>query len=165
MKVAIIGAGPRGLLITSHLIHHFPKSSAKTLQIQIFDPYPIGGRVWRTTQSKLLIMNTIAQQMTMFDTQSFNGPNLYQWAKGQAVPFIDGQNYLNKNDFLEIVHDLKPNDYTPRCIFGVYLQWFYHQITTNLPKDADKVVMNLGQQANDPIVISSPLRIMRSKTI
>lgn len=179
MKVAVVGAGPRGLLIASHLIYHFSQSSVKKLRIQIFDPYPIGGRVWKTTQPKLLIMNTIAQQMTMFDTQSFTGPNLYQWAKGQAIPYIESEDYLHKDTFINIAKDLGPNDYTPRCIFGVYLQWFYKEITTNLPKgltiqfiqhsvkglkkidngyelelgnhvqcDADKVVMNLGQQAN-----------------
>ena len=134
MKVAVIGAGPRGLLITSHLIHFFPKSSVQHLQILIFDRFPIGGRVWQTTQDQLFQMNTIAQQMTMFDSKSFIGPNLYQWSQGQAEGFIQQAHYQRKATFLNIIHHLKPNDYAPRCIFGVYLQWFYQQINEYLPR-------------------------------
>lgn len=137
MKVAIIGAGPRGLLITSHLIHFFPKSSVPRLQILIFDRFPIGGRVWQTTQNRIFQMNTIAQQMTMFDSKSFIGPNLYQWSRGQAEGFIQHAHYQREATFLNIIHHLKPNDYAPRCIFGVYLQWFYRQINEYLPRNVE----------------------------
>ena len=43
MQVAIIGAGPRGLAIAERLIN---LADDKTqLDVQIYDPYTIGGRV------------------------------------------------------------------------------------------------------------------------
>ena len=135
MKIAIIGDGPRGLLITSHLVHYFSQSSVQHLQILLCDHFPIGGRIWQTNQSQLFIMNTIAQQMTMFDRRSFTGPNLYQWSKGQAANFIKQDDYKRQATFLNIIHHLGPNDYAPRCLFGVYLQWFFRQIKEYLPKE------------------------------
>ena len=44
MQVAIIGAGPRGLAVAERLIN-LAEDDTK-LDIQIFDPYAIGGRVW-----------------------------------------------------------------------------------------------------------------------
>lgn len=67
MKLAIVGAGPRGLLILERLIawqqNHYPLTS---VDITLYDPFPIGGRVWVTDQPHELIMNTASQQITLF---------------------------------------------------------------------------------------------------
>ena len=68
MKVGIIGAGPRGILMVSQLFNQFKNRSdqSEPLSITLFDPYGIGGRVWRTDQWEGLIMNTPADQITLF---------------------------------------------------------------------------------------------------
>ena len=65
MKIAIIGAGPRGLmtlerLVARHNRDHFP------LSVTLYDPAGIGGMVWQPEQPLALIMNTIPIQITLY---------------------------------------------------------------------------------------------------
>lgn len=149
MKIAIVGVGPRGLLIASHLIYYFHKSNQKHLDLQLFDKFPIGGRVWRIDQNPILEMNTIPQQITMFDRLSFQGPNLYQWMKGQAAEYIKHSSYTKelKQRFLNIIHKYGKDDYVPRCIFGVYLQWFFLEILHF--KDPEITIKHIRQEVTD----------------
>ncbi|MFT9470490.1 FAD/NAD(P)-binding protein, partial [Leuconostoc pseudomesenteroides] len=70
MQVAIIGAGPRGLAVAERLINL--DDSDNQLDVQIFDPYAIGGRVWDPTikQNNLFLMNTVIDQVTLFNDDS-----------------------------------------------------------------------------------------------
>lgn len=100
LDVCIIGAGPRGLSVLERLCansRHFPAHRAIT--VHVVDPYVPGpGRVWRTDQSRHLLMNTVACQVTVFTDESVDmagplapGPSLYEWARtlvarGTAAP-------------------------------------------------------------------------------
>lgn len=44
MKIALIGAGPRNLAVLDRLIQKTPIN--QSLTVDLFDPYPVGGRVW-----------------------------------------------------------------------------------------------------------------------
>ncbi|MDW6059345.1 FAD/NAD(P)-binding protein [Streptomyces sp. FXJ1.4098] len=59
------------------------------ITVHVVDPHPAGaGKVWRTAQSRHLLMNTVASQVTMFTDDSVDlegplapGPSLYEWAR------------------------------------------------------------------------------------
>ncbi|GAF35585.1 FAD/NAD(P)-binding protein [Lentilactobacillus farraginis] len=97
MKVGIIGAGPRGILVTSQLFNQYKYNSdqSEPLSITLFDPYGVGGRVWRADQWDGLIMNTPADQITLFTDESvsmtgkvFDGPALFEWASSEEAMII-----------------------------------------------------------------------------
>lgn len=87
---AIVGMGPRGLSVLERLCSNIPELLPNhNIEIHVIDPYPIGaGSVWRTDQSKHLLMNTVASQVTVFTDESVDcegpilpGPSLYEWAR------------------------------------------------------------------------------------
>ncbi|CAD6445269.1 8c47adda-eed2-4545-b558-541a3c7f55e6-CDS [Sclerotinia trifoliorum] len=125
-QIAIVGAGPRGTSVLERIsasamqfINH-----DSWLTIHIIDQYPPGaGKVWRTDQSALLMMNTPASQNTLFtdDSVKCNGPivkglSLYDW--------------LKRND-----HIIGPNGYPTRVQCGTYLRWVYDHVVETLPKN------------------------------
>ncbi|RAL58330.1 hypothetical protein DID88_005202 [Monilinia fructigena] len=135
-QIAIVGAGPRGTSVlerisasASQFIH---KDSWLTIHI-IIDQYPPGaGKVWRTDQSPLLLMNTLASQTTLFTDDSVkcrgpikNGSNLYEW--------------LHRNE-----HPVNLNDYATRVQGGTYLRWVYDHVIERLPENV-RVKFHLAQ--------------------
>lgn len=133
MKIAIVGAGPRGLM----LLHHLNKNLTKKTQIDLYDPFKIGGRVWRPDQPLYYLMNSAAQLVTLFNdyhSKTTTGPTFYEWSQSEnAQKFIKNQNY--QTDFESICRNLKPNDFAPRALFGVYAQWFYQEIIKTVPSN------------------------------
>ncbi|WEV25378.1 FAD/NAD(P)-binding protein [Streptomyces sp. 71268] len=90
LDVCVIGVGPRGLSVLERLCanaRHFPALGALT--VHVVDPHVPGpGQVWRTDQSRHLLMNTVACQVTVFTDDSVDmagplapGPSLYEWAR------------------------------------------------------------------------------------
>ncbi|WP_203634012.1 FAD/NAD(P)-binding protein [Lacticaseibacillus suibinensis] len=134
MKVALIGAGPRGLLVLERLIAWQQQMSALPLTITLFDPYPIGGRVWRRDQAPQLIMNTAAQHITLFYDRTVQepgpimpGPSLAQWAVKEAATFLRSRG-KSARPYLAEAATLGPNDYPSRALYGYYLAWFYAEM-------------------------------------
>ncbi|EKK20610.1 putative FAD(NAD)-dependent oxidoreductase [Fructilactobacillus florum 8D] len=123
MHIGIIGAGPRGLILLADLLQ--AASQTGKLSISLFDPNPIGGKVWSPTQPLDYIMNSPAQLVTLFNDNQ-PGANFYEWTQSKvARDFVTQENY--QHDFLALMEQLQPNDYAPRALFGVYCQWFYRQ--------------------------------------
>ncbi|MHA8111314.1 FAD/NAD(P)-binding protein [Lactobacillaceae bacterium Melli_B4] len=118
MKIAIIGAGPRGMLVAERSLHEWPNAA-----ITIFDSFPIGGQTWQPDQDAALIMNTPAEQVQEFSW----APNLYEWCRNQARAFIEREATLN-NNLLNDLKGLKPNDYPTRRIYAAYLRFCYQSI-------------------------------------
>ncbi|MGH7752321.1 MAG: FAD/NAD(P)-binding protein, partial [Gemmatimonadales bacterium] len=69
IRVALIGAGPRGTSVLERLLANWaagaarsgdaPATPARTLHIDVVDPFPAGaGHVWQPGQSRLYLMNT-----------------------------------------------------------------------------------------------------------
>ncbi len=52
MHITLIGAGPRGLMLLGRLISwqrtRYPQ---RQLTVFLVDPYPIGGRVWKSIKT------------------------------------------------------------------------------------------------------------------
>ncbi|MBO0482097.1 FAD/NAD(P)-binding protein [Candidatus Enterococcus courvalinii] len=138
MKIGIIGAGPRGLSMLERILRN--KQTNQSLQIYLFDVIGPGGRVWRIDQSTDLLMNSVSQQVTLFtdDTLSTGGvvspgPNLYQWAKKEGIPFVKQQSLKQQNFFLVEMAQLGKNEHTTRCLYGLYQQWFFMELQKEYP--------------------------------
>ena len=100
-QIALIGAGPRGISVLERLAAYLRDSSSfgqaqtKTqavgpqITVHIVDDSQIGaGRVWDTTQTRTLCMNTLADAVTLFTEPGstvgasvLSGPTLYEWIR------------------------------------------------------------------------------------
>lgn len=49
MNIALVGAGPRNLTLVERLMAH-AKKTTDPVDITLYDPFPIGGRVWNPDQ-------------------------------------------------------------------------------------------------------------------
>ncbi|WP_405989104.1 FAD/NAD(P)-binding protein [Streptomyces sp. NBC_00986] len=125
--ICIVGAGPRGLSVLERLCaNERQERRHSAVTIHVVDPSPPGaGTVWRVTQSRHLVMNTIASQITVFTDESVRiagpivpGPSLYDWAK-QILQ--DEETDLDDLTLAE-ARDLEPNSYPTRAFYGRYLQ-------------------------------------------
>ncbi|MGW3443083.1 FAD/NAD(P)-binding protein [Streptomyces sp. NPDC001076] len=125
VSVALVGAGPRGTSVLERLCASAPEllPPGRRLTVHVIDPAPPGpGRVWRTTQSAELLMNTVASQVTLFTDHSVDcagpvlpGPSLHAWATAAA----DGE--------------LHPDDYPTRAHYGRYLEWVFARTVSRAP--------------------------------
>ncbi|MEX1656963.1 FAD/NAD(P)-binding protein [Streptomyces pseudovenezuelae] len=141
MEVCLVGAGPRGLSVLERLCAHERKSPRwNTVTVHVVDPDPPGaGRVWRPTQSRHLLMNTVASQVTVYTDASVRidgpleeGPSLYDWAKAveSGTLEIDPQDGHDKQIRAE-ARALGPNTYPTRALYGSYLTWAFQRIVAN----------------------------------
>lgn len=105
MKIALVGIGPRNLLVLHDLVKDYEKSHVKKLTIYVIDRYPIGGRVWITNQDLILNMDTMCQQITMFPHGE--GPNLYQWIKSNAKNYLETHHYPHSHQLLKLLPKVK----------------------------------------------------------
>lgn len=137
MKTLIVGAGPRSLILAERLISNYAQAPlAGGLNIQLIDPYGIGGRVWRRNQNPFFLMNSAIQQLTFFTDDAVkmegpvhNGPNFFEWTQNEANTYLASQ-YGDKQAeyFLAHLKDLKLNDYPSRALLNYYANWYYDQL-------------------------------------
>ncbi|MFJ5549112.1 FAD/NAD(P)-binding protein [Streptomyces sp. NPDC093225] len=139
LEVCIVGAGPRGLAVLERLCANAPAGGAVTgVTVHVADPHPPGaGAVWRTDQSRLLLMNTIASQVTVFTDASVDmagrlspGPSLYEWANYLVLmgPLEDYE-----AEVLAEARALTPDSYPSRAFYGHYLTWAFRRIVATAP--------------------------------
>ncbi|WP_282793784.1 FAD/NAD(P)-binding protein [Streptomyces sp. CC224B] len=138
-EVAVVGAGPRGLAVLERLCANERADPRPTpLTVHVIDPYPPGpGRVWRTAQSRLLLMNTVASQVTAYTDATVTmagpveeGPSLYAWAKHTALP---GSPAEYDDQVRAEARDLLPDSYPTRAFYGRYLQDVHAWVTAAAP--------------------------------
>ncbi len=138
-EIGIVGAGPRGLSVLERLCANERASrSHSEVVVHLVDPYlPGAGRVWRTDQSRLLLMNTVAAQITVFTDDSVDiagpiepGPNLYEWA--QTLALLGEFDGYGEEDLAE-ARRLGPDDYPTRVLYGRYLRACYDRIVAGAP--------------------------------
>ncbi|MCK8624410.1 FAD/NAD(P)-binding protein [Apilactobacillus sp. M161] len=125
MKVAIIGAGPRGLIASYNLLKDFQKTG-ENLEINLFDKKDIGGRVWNANQSPYLIMNTPATEITLFNYDDPYKKSLYEWCKSDdSQKFMETASIEHKQQLIDAAKNLSSNGYADRALLGVYCKWFF----------------------------------------
>ncbi|MFE6867197.1 FAD/NAD(P)-binding protein [Kitasatospora sp. NPDC057692] len=138
-RIAVVGAGPRGLSVLERLLaNERARPSAAALTVHLVDPYPPGaGRVWRTNQSRLLLMNTVASQVTAYTDPSVTidgpveeGPSLYEWAKS-AVPQGGPGDY--DDQVRAEARALTPDTYPTRAFYGRYLRDVHRRVRAGAP--------------------------------
>ncbi|WP_167361943.1 FAD/NAD(P)-binding protein [Streptomyces yokosukanensis] len=137
--VGLIGTGPRGLSVVERLCANArSQPDGCTVHIHVVDPYPPGsGKVWRTDQSRHLLMNTVAGQISVFTDSSVDlrgplepGPSLHEW----AVALVEGRFAGDWPDpVLDEARTLGPDTYPTRAFYGRYLQWAFRRTVEGAP--------------------------------
>ncbi|NML54458.1 FAD/NAD(P)-binding protein [Streptomyces sp. R302] len=117
-SLVIVGAGPRGTGFLERLAAAVPGwYGGRPLDVHLVDPHPPGpGRIWRTAQSPLLLMNSRAGDVTVFTDDTVRlqgpvrpGPTLADWAG------TDGRRFAARTEL------------------GAYLGWAYARAKEALP--------------------------------
>ncbi|MFB7333141.1 FAD/NAD(P)-binding protein [Streptomyces adustus] len=140
LDLCLVGAGPRGLSVLERLCANERAASAhRAVTVHVVDPYrPGAGRVWRTGQSRVLLMNTVASQVTVFTDASVKidgpvepGPSLYEWAR--TLGDGPGGATLYDEAVLAEARRLGPDDYPSRAFYGRYLEDVFARLVSNAP--------------------------------
>lgn len=142
LEICVVGAGPRGLSVLERLCANARgRVPAGPVVVHVVDPdRPGAGRVWRTDQSRHLLMNTVASQITLFTDASVRvegpdepGPSLYEWARFRTLmgPF-EGTEDLDDATVAE-ARDLGPDTYPSRALYGHYLEWAFGRVVRRAP--------------------------------
>jgi uncharacterized NAD(P)/FAD-binding protein YdhS len=127
-----VGGGPR----TVGLLERFAASAdellgARGVHIHVVDPYPVGGgRIWRRNQSRLLWMNSMASDVTIFTDESVvcdgpivPGPDLATWVAGVGATLLEEAG----------LEPSGPMDFPPRLLQAEYLAWVWERVVRSLP--------------------------------
>ncbi|MFC8830967.1 FAD/NAD(P)-binding protein [Streptomyces sp. NPDC057137] len=139
VEVCIVGGGPRGLSVLERLCvneRHTPTGSPVVVHV-VDSAAPGAGQVWRVDQSRHLLMNTVASQVTVFTDDSAKiegpiepGPSLYEWASQLALL---GERDEYDEETLAEARALGPDSYPTRAFYGHYLNDCFRRIVARAP--------------------------------
>ncbi|WP_285727166.1 FAD/NAD(P)-binding protein [Psychromicrobium xiongbiense] len=129
-RVVIVGAGPRGTSVMERLLAQAAAArpaqggatddAAPWLRIDLIDPFEPGpGRVWRTSQSPLYLMNTPSSFPTIIPEQEV-----------AAQPLVE-----HSFDTWRAEHhpQLASTDFPSRALYGSYLRWVVVRLLAKIP--------------------------------
>ncbi|MBD0709481.1 MULTISPECIES: FAD/NAD(P)-binding protein [unclassified Streptomyces] len=124
LRIAFVGMGPRGLSVLERLAaRRAEEPTGRPVEVFAIDPYEAGaGRIWRTDQSPWFLMNTAAQEVTMFSGPADEGPH-----RPGAGPTL-GEWWAEDDPV-----GAEPQGYAPRAVYGRYLTYVMGRIEENLP--------------------------------
>ncbi|SDR20606.1 FAD/NAD(P)-binding protein [Actinopolyspora saharensis] len=136
-EIAIVGLGPRGLSVLERIAENSRHRDDLRVVVHAFDSEsPGAGSVWRPSQSRRLLMNTVASQITLFTDPSVRcdgpivpGPSLYDWISRGASVEIDDEELRAE------ASGLAPDEYPSRALYGRYLHWVLDRIRSGLPSN------------------------------
>lgn len=140
-QLCIVGSGPRGLSVLERICaNERTHASRRTLSVHVVDPAdPGAGAVWRTDQSRHLLMNTVASQVTVYTDDSARiqgpiepGPSLWEWAGALASAAASGDGGYDSETLAE-AKALGPDDYPTRALYGRYLRDCFDRIVAAAP--------------------------------
>lgn len=121
--VAIVGSGPRGLAVLERLAARLTADPPqRSVRIWLVDKTQVGcGRIWRTDQPLWFVMNTVADEVTMFSGPADAGP-----ARPGAGPTL--------TQWWRRIDPAAPGDgYAPRALYGRYLRFVLDAVERSLP--------------------------------
>ncbi|MGW0736652.1 FAD/NAD(P)-binding protein [Streptomyces sp. NPDC002851] len=139
VELCIVGAGPRGLSVLERLLaNERQERRHQAVTVHVVDPHaPGAGAVWRSDQSRQLLMNTVTSQITVFTDRSSqidgpieDGPNLYAWARSLAL-LGEASDYAAAT--LREARELGPNSYPTRAFYGEYLHDCFRRLIDRAP--------------------------------
>jgi uncharacterized NAD(P)/FAD-binding protein YdhS len=136
--IAIIGGGPRGVLLVERILANLDPGSR--LDILLVDDVEVGaGRVWRTDQTRDMVMNTLAAAVTLFTDDSVDmvgpvrpGPTLHDWSRGA----LDGSFAVRAglvDDYRDELAAQRPESHPSRALFGEYVRWCLDRAIAGAP--------------------------------
>ncbi|MET4146064.1 FAD/NAD(P)-binding protein [Arthrobacter sp. UYCo732] len=136
IRVAIIGAGPRGTSVLERLLAHAAAATGPvSLHIDVVDPYPAGpGHVWQPRQSRLFLMNT----QSFYPTVIPEDPRLALPLAGTTFNRWRAQQHLDPvpsltPDELDELAALESRDFPSRALYGRYLRCTVEDLLGQLP--------------------------------
>ncbi|UVJ40306.1 FAD/NAD(P)-binding domain-containing protein [Arthrobacter sp. CJ23] len=154
IRVALIGAGPRGTSVLERLLANWaagaarsgdaPATPGRSLHIDVVDPYPAGaGHVWQPGQSRLYLMNTQSFYPTLIPEEPGLAPPLAgssfdQWRAARrqdggglygAGPDRKGLSDAERAELAGLESDSFPS----RALYGRYLRWTLAELLERLP--------------------------------
>ncbi|MFE9256708.1 FAD/NAD(P)-binding protein [Streptomyces sp. NPDC006879] len=145
-EIAIIGAGPRGLSVLERLCAAERQTpSHDCVIVHVIDPSaPGAGQVWRSEQSRHLLMNTVSSQITVFTDDSVQiegpieeGPTLYEWA--QSLALLGDPQHDDEETLTEALR-MGPNTYPTRAFYGRYLGDCFRRVVEGAPAHVQVVI-------------------------
>lgn len=130
--VVLIGGGPRSALILERLAANRSGLFSGPLNVHVVEPHrPGSGRIWRQDQSPLLMLNSLAADVTMFTDDSVQcagptvpGPGLVEWARGVVDGSIQDVQVPDE-DLSRQLRSLGPTTFPTRRLQSLYLEWFF----------------------------------------
>ncbi|WP_058041919.1 FAD/NAD(P)-binding protein [Streptomyces roseifaciens] len=137
--LAVVGAGPKGIGVLERVCASAPELLGdRRLVVHLVDPHPPGGgRVWRDDQSSLLLMNSRAQDVTMFTDDTVQcegptrpGPSLAEWVAQVRAGELDAD---VPPDLAEEVRTGTPTTFHTRRLQGAYLRWCFRRVLDTRP--------------------------------
>jgi hypothetical protein len=160
IRVAIIGAGPRGTSVLERLLAHAAALSGPVpIHIDVIDPYPAGpGHVWQPGQSRLYLMNTQSFYPTVIPEEPglaapLAGTTFDRWRAHQQN---DPSPALTPDELAELAA-LESRDFPSRALYGRYLRCTVEDLLTRLPDgvsvafhETDAVSVRPAENAEGP---------------
>jgi hypothetical protein len=143
LRVAVIGGGPRGASAVERLLAVYADDGAGSprLEVTVYDPYPAGpGKVWRTGQPRLFLMNTQSFYPTLIPSEPGLAPPLAggsfdEWRAAQRSAIDAGTSALDSEEQAEL-KDLESRDFPPRALYGRYLATTWDSLVADAPAGA-----------------------------
>ncbi|WP_291313157.1 FAD/NAD(P)-binding protein [Corynebacterium sp. UBA2622] len=160
-EIALIGVGPRGISTIERLAAHLaalPATEPRTrLTLHLIDDAQLGaGRVWDTSQTHTLCMNTLAGAVTLFTEPGssvgaapLEGPTMYEWIqllrgeRGEVSPvkasLFDAHPTAPSvaAEFAAEISRTLPESNPSRALYGAYLNWVYSVALAQLPDSVE----------------------------
>ncbi|GAA4513294.1 FAD/NAD(P)-binding protein [Brevibacterium yomogidense] len=132
-RIVFVGGGPKTTGLLFALAAHaradrtaFPPA----VEIVVIDPFPPGGgRIWRHDQARVLWMNSLAEDVTIFPDADasvphppITGPSLAEWAGSRDLTHLGAP-----------ARGLRAGDFAPRRVQSAYLAWAFDRAVESLP--------------------------------
>ncbi|WP_312715121.1 FAD/NAD(P)-binding protein [Corynebacterium flavescens] len=150
-SIALVGMGPRGISLVERLGAHLLDRPPAPIELHLIDDSDIGaGRIWDTSQTKTLCMNTLAGAVTLFTEPTstttapvVEGPTLYEWIqllRGESAGIAPAKKRLFDSHpasvapaFAAELATTRPESNPSRALYGAYLHWVYEVALAQLP--------------------------------
>ncbi|WP_346843787.1 FAD/NAD(P)-binding protein [uncultured Rothia sp.] len=155
-SIAIVGVGPRGVSVIDRIGALVSEQfrAEQQLNLHLIDDSQLGaGRIWNTSQTKTLCMNTLAGAVTLFTEPNSTvtapvrpGPTMFEWIQLTLGNEIEEQPTRREKtalfkkhpqeplpNFEEEMRATVPHSNPSRALYGEYINWCYRVALAELP--------------------------------